>query len=125
MSREAAEATRKDLKEGSPALYSTSAAAEAKSEPTAEAEAPADMTSPAAQTPPTRIQVNDDGTYVLGGETLTLDTLMAKLTAAPDRAALVLVVGAKTPYTHVIDAMNRAKSAGYLEIAVAAPTENP
>ncbi|MEZ4458808.1 MAG: hypothetical protein R3E66_03585 [bacterium] len=111
ISRAASEATRRDLKEGSPALYSTSKAPEPEAKPA--------VAEPESQVAPTTlVRANPNGTYTVDESELTLEQLSERLGAAEPKGAVRVTAAPKATQENVAKAVDLAKSLGYEDVAI-------
>ena len=116
ISRAASEATRRDLKEGSPALYSTSKTPEPEVTPV--------TPEPPQPAPTISIRANANGTYTVDENDFTLEQLGERLGAVETKGALRVTAGPKASNESVVKATDLAKSLGYEDVAIE-PTANP
>jgi biopolymer transport protein ExbD len=109
ISRTSGDAARKNLKEGSPALYSTSK--------------PEEVVAPAAEptvptVPTLDILVNPDGSFELNGDDFTLTTLATYLESQQERGPIVFGANSHVEYGKLVHAIDAAKSLGYTDVTL-------
>lgn len=106
ISRTSGEAARKNLSEGSPALYSTST--------------PAEIAPPAEEPTlvPFQILVHPDGSFEADGVAFSVEMLAPNLQARKERGPLVFLANEQVPYGKLVQALDVAKSLGYKDVVL-------
>ena len=106
ISKTSGEAARKNLSEGSPALYSTSVP-EKVVEP-----------APAALVAPNLILVYPDGSFRIDGVAVKAELLSSTLSAREGRGPLEFMAHESVPYGTLVQALDVAKSLGYSDVVL-------
>ncbi len=106
ISRTSGEAARKNLSDGSPALYSTST--------------PEEVAAPVAEPilPTLQVLVYPDGSFGIDGVSVSVDRLSSTLAEREDRAPLEFLANENVPYGKLVQALEIAKSVGYKEVVL-------
>ncbi len=106
ISKTSGEAARKNLSEGSPALYSTSVPEKV--------EEPA----PPPALAPIQVLVYPDGSFRMDGVAFSAEMLQTNLAGREDRGPLEFVAHKDVPYGKLVQALDVAKSLGYDQVAL-------